>query len=236
MTALINEQTEQQALNERFENAHPQDILKWAADTYDDQLVIVTSFQPTGIVTIHMLQDIAPKIPIVTLDTGLLFAETHKLIHQVEDRFGIQVKRIHPEQTIDEQAQTHGDKLWESHPDFCCTLRKVHPLQNALANYDAWITGLRRDQSLTRANTPIISWDDRHNLIKLCPFATWRESMIWTYINAHELPYNQLHDQNYPSIGCYTCTRAVLDRVDMRVGRWINHGKTECGIHGAKPV
>ena len=234
MTALLIEQNEIQALNEHFETAHPQKILKWAAETYGDNLVIVTSFQPTGVATAHMMQDIAPDATFITLDTGLLFAETHKLIHQLEDRLDIRVKRVRPEQTLKQQAQTHGDNLWETNPDYCCTLRKVRPLENVLTNYDAWITGLRRDQSSSRANTPIISWDSRHGLVKLCPFATWTESMIWTYITAHELPYNELHNQNYPSIGCLTCTNAVTNGSDMRAGRWVNHGKTECGIHGAE--
>lgn len=114
----------------------------------------------------------------------------------------------------------------------CCNLRKTVPLNEALVGYEAWITGLRRDQSAGRAATPIVPWDKKYNKVKLSPFATWTESMIWTYIHAHELPYNTLHDQGYPSIGCYPCTRSVEPgSQDKRAGRWANHTKTECGIH-----
>jgi phosphoadenosine phosphosulfate reductase len=110
-------------------------------------------------------------------------------------------------------------------------MRKVQPLQQALTDYRAWITGLRRDQSSRRASTPIVSWDDRHGLVKICPFSNWTEDMMWTYIHAYDLPYNTLHDRGYPSIGCHTCTRAVDGDGDARSGRWVGHAKSECGIH-----
>ena len=134
--------------------------------------------------------------------------------------------------SIGEQAKSHGANLWEREPDLCCNLRKAVPLDLALSGYDAWITGLRRDQSEGRAHTPVVSWDKKYSKVKLSPFATWTEEMIWTYIHAYELPYNELHDQGYPSIGCYTCTKAVQPGSDdKRAGRWSNHTKTECGIH-----
>lgn len=231
MNALAPEQDVLEELEERFETAYPQDILAWAVEQYGNRLAVVTSFQPTGIVALHMLREVAPELPVMTLDTELLFPETYTLMEQLEDHFGISIHRVKPEQTVAQQAQTYGDALWSHDADRCCDMRKVRPLENALRGHDAWITGLRRDQSTSRANTPIISWDKRHNMIKLSPFATWDESMIWTYIHAHELPYNELHDRGYPSIGCYPCTRAVINGEDARAGRWASLNKTECGIH-----
>ncbi len=214
-----------------FESAHPQEILQWAAAAYRGKLAVVTSFQITGIVTLHMLSKISPETPVLTLDTGLLFPETLRLITELESRLSIQITRITPELTVEAQNETYGIGLWEHEPALCCYLRKVLPLQNTMHSYDAWITGLRRDQSSRRANVPIVSWDDQHQAVKITPFATWTEEMLWTYIHAYDLPYNSLHDRGYPSIGCFPCTRAVEQGEDKRAGRWSGHNKTECGIH-----
>lgn len=218
-------------ISEGFESASPQDILRWASATYGDKLAIVTSFQITGIVTLHMLQDIAPQTPVLTLDTGFLFPETYDLIDTLEQQFNLNLTRVTPRQTTKQQARDYGERLWERNPDRCCHLRKTIPLRDALVGYDAWVTGLRRDQSPSRANTPIISTDTRTGLIKVAPFANWTEDMLWTYIHAYELPYNKLHDMGYPSIGCWSCTKAIGESDDARAGRWSNNSKTECGIH-----
>jgi phosphoadenosine phosphosulfate reductase len=218
-------------LNTRFENEQPQAILAWAVETYGSNLALVTSFQPTGIVTLHMLQAIAPDLPVITLDTANLFPETYGLIEVVQARFRLNLLRVVPELTLAQQAERFGDRLWERNADHCCQLRKTIPLGQALMSYDAWISGLRRDQSASRSATPIIAWDARHDMVKLCPFATWTEGMIWAYIRAHQLPYNPLHDRGYPSIGCYPCTHPMQNGADPRSGRWINNSKTECGIH-----
>ena len=231
MTAIMLEQDTISDISNQLEQSHPQEILQWAVDTYGHWLVVVTSCQPTGIVTLHMMQEIAPDIPVITLDTGVLFPETQALMDRLETRFGIEITRVRPEQTLTEQASQFGDALWESDPNQCCYLRKVRPLRQTLAGYDAWVTGLRRDQSSRRGNTPIVSWDEQYQMVKLCPFATWTESMVWTYLTAHDLPYNALHDRGYPSIGCHTCTQAVPAGSDSRAGRWSGHAKTECGIH-----
>ena len=232
MTAAPHIDTEEISyLQRQLDNADPQEILRWAAEHYGQQLAVVTSFQPTGIVTLHMLSEIAPRTPVITLDTEFLFPETYALTNQVEALFDLNLIRVKPQITISQQAEQYGDKLWQSNPDQCCHMRKTLPLKQALSGYDAWITGLRRDQSSTRANVPVIAWDSRNNLMKLCPFANWTEEMIWIYIQAHELPYNDLHDQGYPSIGCTHCTQAPVDSGDLRSGRWVNHQKTECGIH-----
>lgn len=214
-----------------FEGAYPHEVLHWAAETFGEKLAVVTSFGPTGIVTLHMLSQIAPQTPVLTLDTGLLFEETCELIDAVENRLGMTVTRIRPELSVDEQAAQYGDALWKRDPDKCCFMRKTVPLGRVLDGYAAWIAGLRRDQSPQRALTPIIARDTRYSLLKLNPLATWTEDMVWTYIHAHELPYNKLHDQGYRSIGCRTCTQAAQGEGDSREGRWSWTNKTECGIH-----
>jgi phosphoadenosine phosphosulfate reductase len=223
-------QDEIQHANEKFETSDPADILRWAADTFAEEWAVVTSFQPTGIVTLHMMIDIAPRTPVLTLDTGLLFPEMVALMDDLEARFQLNLIRVTPIQTVEEQNAAYGPNLWEQNPNQCCLLRKVAPLNEALAPYRAWATGLRRDQSARRASTPIVAWDNKHQKIKLCPFATWTEERLWAYIHEYHLPYNPLHDQHYPSIGCWPCTQPVTSS-DKRAGRWANHSKTECGIH-----
>lgn len=226
------------ALNREFETADPKSILRWAVGQYGDRLAIVTSFQPTGIVTLHMLHELerecGVRVPVLTLDTGLLFPETYALIDQVEARFNLNLKRVRPTQSVAEQAFAHGETLWERNPDQCCNLRKVVPLDTALQGYRAWVSGVRRDQSGRGSARIISSQSAQSGRVKLLPFANWDERMIWTYIHAYELPYNTLHDQGYPSIGCApsSCTQAVTaGGRDERAGRWANSNKTECGIH-----
>ncbi|HRE47863.1 MAG TPA: phosphoadenylyl-sulfate reductase [Aggregatilineales bacterium] len=226
-----------ETLNARFADAHPAEILRWAVGEFGQRLATVTSFQPTGIVTLHMLSEFAPNTPVLTLDTGLLFSETYALMNDLEKRLALNLLRLRPAQTVAEQAATHGEALWLRDPDQCCALRKTDLLDRVLGGYGAWLTGLRRDQSEGRAETPIFAWDRKHNNLKIAPFATWTESMVWTYLHAYELPYNTLHDQGYPSIGCYPCTRAVDPASgDKRAGRWAGSAKTECGIHIDKTI
>ncbi len=228
--------TEIQQYAERFERASPFEILSWASERFGAELAIVTSFQVTGIAALHMMQRIAPATPVLTLDTGLLFPETQDLIDQLEARFDLNLRRIKPRQTTAQQARDYGDRLWERNPDRCCHIRKTIPLRDALVDFAAWLTGLRRDQSPQRATTPIISRDARNRSIKIAPFANWSEAAVWQYIREHDLPYNRLHDMAYPSIGCWTCTKAAGDDEAPRSGRWAARGKTECGIHIPLPA
>ncbi len=221
---------------EALEDASPGEILAWASETFGEKLAIVTSFQITGIAALHMLQEIAPRTPVLTLDTGLLFPETIDLIDRLEARFGLDLRRIKPRQTPRQQARDYGDRLWERNPDRCCHIRKTIPLRDALTGFDAWVAGLRRDQSASRAHTPVLSRDSRSGLVKIAPFANWSEDQVRAYIHEHELPYNSLHDMGYPSIGCWPCTKANLDAHDKRGGRWATRGKSECGIHVAPIV
>jgi phosphoadenosine phosphosulfate reductase len=223
---------ELKTLQYQFEIVHPEIVLAWAWEICGNDLAVVTSFQPTGIVTLHMLQNIAPEVDILTVDTDLLFPETYELIEKLTQRFHLNLKILKSPLTVEAQAEQYGAELWKRNPDQCCLMRKKQVIDDGLKNYSGWITGLRRDQSSGRSNVPIIQWDETHLMLKISPFATWTESMMWTYIHAYELPYNTLHDKSYPSIGCYPCTSAVKDGEDARSGRWRNQGKSECGIHG----
>lgn len=213
------------SLNHTFETRDPKAILRWSVNTFGPRLAVVTSFQPTGIVALHMLSELGARPDVLTLDTGLLFPETYALIEQVTERFNLNLKRITPSV---EPLPQGTPPPWQTDPDLCCYQRKVLPLQEALEPYGAWVAGLRRDQN-GRANTPIITI--KHDRVKIHPFANWTQEMAWAYIRAHALPYNPLHDQGYPSIGCWPCTRAVLDGENDRAGRWSGMGKNECGIH-----
>lgn len=222
------------SLNRRFERATPKTILRWAARTYGDKLAIVTSFQPAGIAALHMLTELRDELSIfphiLTLDTGLLFPETYALIETVEQRFGLEIKRVKPAQTVEQQNASYGDSLWVTHPDTCCNLRKVVPLTRALEGYAAWTAGLRRDQP-GRSATPLLSFDTKHGKIKLSPFANWDAETLDVYIQMNGLPVNSLHAQGYPTIGCFPCTQPVAAGDDSRAGRWVGHDKRECGIH-----
>ncbi len=210
---------------------YPEDILHWAATTYGERLAVVTSFQITGIVTLHILHELGLAADVVTVDTGLLFPETYDLMNRLQDRLKFNLVPARAELTVEQQAAQYGDALWSRDPDSCCRMRKVVPLDKALVGYDAWITGLRRDQSKTRSTIQAISWDKRNEKVKISPLADWTEEMVWTYIHAYDLPYNPLHDKGYPTIGCWPCTQAVAEGGDMRAGRWVGSSKTECGIH-----
>lgn len=215
-----------------LEHASPTEIIEWAAATFRPRLVMACSFGgPTGMVLLDMAMRVEPTIPVYFLDTGLLFAETHALIERVRSRYGINPIAVRPAQSVSEQAQTHGEKLWLRDPNACCHLRKVEPQAHFLRDYDAWISGLRRDQSVTRDHTEIVEHDARFGLTKICPLAMWTERMVWTYVRTHDVPYNELHDRGYPSAGCTPCTRAIAAGEDVRAGRWPGFAKVECGLH-----
>lgn len=215
----------------RLEYAQPEEALAWAFDAFRDNIVTGTGFGLSGVALMHMLAKIQPKAVVFYLDTDLLFPETYALKNKLEERLDIEIVRIHPGLSLQEQTRWEGETLWRSDPDRCCFLRKVQPLRRFLASKDAWITGIRRDQALTRRNTAIVEWDETHNLVKINPMASWTETKVREYIRRHDLPYNPLHDEGYPSIGCMPCTKPVKNGQDIRSGRWQGHEKTECGIH-----
>lgn len=221
-------------LNMRFEHSAPQHILGWGLENYGQGLTIGTSFGASGMALMDMALEIQPDVDIFYIDTGYFFPETEALIARAEARYGRTFRRVATPLSVDDQAQQYGPRLYERDPDLCCYLRKVEPLETALKSATAWVTALRRDQSSSRAKTPAVSWNERYNVVKIAPLSMWTEEEIWAYIREHDVPYNQLHDRDYPSIGCWPCTRAVRPGDDPRSGRWFGTSKVECGLHVAR--
>ncbi len=220
-----------QVLNEAFETQTPQDVLAYAIGAYFPDIVLASSFGVEDVVLIDMVHRINPKTPILYLDTDFLFKETYETRDRLIKQYGIAPIQVKSLLTPGQQAEKFGDKLWERRPDECCNQRKVEPLTRALKGYKAWITGIRRELSPTRANAKLVEWDQKFGLVKFNPLARWKTEDVWTYIKLYEVPYNPLHDQNYPSIGCTYCTRPVQPGEDPRAGRWAGFAKSECGLH-----
>ncbi len=202
-----------------IQNLPAKDLLAWAASQHaPDRLGLACSFQKEEAVLIDLLLEVEPQARIYTLDTGVLFPETYANWQAVEQRYGITVEPFRGEWV---------DGLWATEPDRCCALRKVEPLNRALSTLDCWVTGLRREQSPTRADAPKVEWDAKHGLWKLNPLADWTDKDVWRYVMERDLPYNKLHDEDYASIGCTHCTLPGAGRE----GRWAGRDKTECGLH-----
>lgn len=220
-------------LNQQFENADPIEILLWGFETFGDEMVLGTGFGSSGVLLIHFLREHNIDIPIFYLDTNLLFDSTYELRDILEARYNIDITRVTPELSLQEQAERFGDELWKRNPNQCCFYRKVLPLRNYLSNKKAWVTGLRRSQSETRTQARIIEWNEENEVIKINPLANWSGKKVWDSIHHLDLPYNPLHDEGYPSIGCIPCTQPVdaSKESDDRNGRWNGTDKTECGIH-----
>ena len=214
-----------------LEGSSPEAVLHWGFENFGPGIVMATGFGPEGIVLMHLVSQIRPETIVFYLDTELLFAHTYELRDELVKKLGIRFERVHSGISLPEQALRHGDKLWERDPDTCCHIRKVIPQRQFLANYDAWITGIRRDQTAFRANTGLVEWDYANKMVKLNPLAAWTNDQVWDYIHMNTLPYNPLHDYGYPSIGCWTCTKSVTPGEDPRSGRWSGNVKIECGLH-----
>lgn len=208
-------------------------VLEWAYGSYpEDQLVYASSFGAEAIVLIDLIQQIKPDAHIVFLDTGLHFTETYEVIKKMKLRFPqLRIELKQPELSLDEQAAKYGSALWKRDPNQCCNIRKVIPLQETLSAKQAWISGLRREQSPTRAHTEFINKDEKFQNIKICPLIHWSSQEVWAYIRERDLPYNTLHDYQFPSIGCFPCTNPAGADGDSRAGRWSGSSKTECGLH-----
>ena len=209
-----------------LEPASAEEVLRFAVERFHPRLYVACSFQKEASVIMDLLLRIEPEARFFTLDTGVLFDETYATWRRVEEHYGITVDR-YAGISLDEQAERHGQALWNRDHDRCCSIRKVAPLGEALSDVDAWISGLRRDQAAGRANTPKLDWDRKHGLWKLNPLADWTERDVWSYIAANDVPYHPLHDRGYSSIGCTHCTHPGGDRA----GRWAGTDKIECGIH-----
>lgn len=213
-----------------LESQSAQEVLEWALGTFHPRLYFACSFQKTSSVIAHMASQIEPDARFFYLDTDVLFEETYETRDRLADFLGIHFDR-YSNLTIPEQARLYGDELWNRDPDACCGIRKVEPMRRALSEVDCWAAGVRREDSASRAKSPKFGWDKRFGIWKINPLADWTEKDVWNYIREHHVPYNPLHDQNYPSIGCTHCTKPVGPGEDSRAGRWAGASKTECGIN-----
>jgi phosphoadenosine phosphosulfate reductase len=215
---------------EEFENASPETVISWAIQTFPN-ITFACSFGAEDVVLVDMLQKISPKTDIFYLDTDFHFKETYDTRDLMVEKYGLQFIEVKSKLTPEQQAAEHGEELWKSDPTSCCNLRKVEPLTRILSQYEAWITGIRRDQAPTRANAKKVEYDTKFGLVKFNPLASWTSEDVWAYIRANNVVYNPLHDRNYPSIGCEHCTKPVMPGEDPRAGRWAGNEKTECGLH-----
>jgi phosphoadenosine phosphosulfate reductase len=218
-------------VNRLLAGASPQRILRWAVTEFQPRLAMATACGAEGCCLIHMLAEIEPAVRVFNLDTGYQFPETLELRQRIQERYGIEVELVRPEQGVPEYEARHGGPLYRRLPEQCCHDRKIVPLRRALAGDDAWISGIRRDQTPDRARAHRVGWDARFGLVKVNPLLGWTRSDVWRFILDHDVPYNPLHDQGYPSIGCWPCTGPVAEGSGERAGRWPGAARTECGLH-----
>jgi phosphoadenosine phosphosulfate reductase len=217
------------AAGRELEHAPAEEVVRWAATTFGPRFAVTSSMADA--VVIDLVSRIAPGTDVLFLDTGYHFAETIGTRDAVAATYAVNVVTIAPEHTVAEQDAEHGPRLHDRDPDRCCALRKVAPLERALAGYDAWASGLRRDESPARAGTPVVGWDPRRGKVKVNPLARWTQADVDAYVAEHHVLLNPLLQDGYASIGCAPCTRRVADGDDVRSGRWAGLTKTECGIH-----
>jgi phosphoadenosine phosphosulfate reductase len=218
-------------LQSTAETWSPQRVLTWAFDTFGSRVAISSAFGAEGMALIDIASRLRKDFRLFTVDTEFLFPETYALMDQIEQKYQIKIERVFSLLSPDVQENIHGAALWARDPDQCCNLRKVEPLRRKLSELDAWITSIRRDQTSFRKAAGKIEWVEKFGLVKVNPMADWTSKQVWSYLHDHDVPYNSLHDQNYPSIGCTHCTRAVRPGEDPRAGRWPGLNKTECGLH-----
>lgn len=214
-----------------MESKSPQEILHWATQQYGDKLCMATAFGAEGCVLLAMLAEIDNKAYVFNLETGYQFQETLELRDRIEAKYGVNVHYVRSEESVSDMEARFGGPIYQADPDQCCHIRKIVPLHKVVEGYSAWISAIRRDQSEARAGAPIVGWDGKFSLVKVNPLANWTKTDVWNYILKNDVPYNPLHDQGYPSIGCWPCTRAVGAGADDREGRWAGTAKKECGLH-----
>ncbi|MFH8366730.1 phosphoadenylyl-sulfate reductase [Streptomyces sp. NPDC018031] len=213
-----------------LEDAPALEIVRWAADTFGDRFCVTSSMEDA--VVAHLASRARPGVDVVFLDTGYHFPETIGTRDAVAAVMDVNVITLMPRLTVAEQDAEFGPRLHDRDPDRCCAMRKVEPLREGLAGYDAWATGLRRDESATRAGTPVVGWDARRGKVKVSPIARWTQADVDAYVAEHGVLTNPLLTDGYASVGCAPCTRRVLAGEDARAGRWAGRAKTECGLHG----
>jgi phosphoadenosine phosphosulfate reductase len=220
----------------RFESMSPEEVLMWTCDMLPGEAVFSSSLGAEDQVLFDMISRLGLDIPAFTLDTGRLFQETYDLLDRTQKKYGRRIKVYFPKaESVEKMVEEHGINLFRDSVEkrkMCCGVRKLEPLARALAPYDAWICGLRREQADSRGDVDIVGTDD-HGRIKINPLANWTNEQVWDYIHAHDVPYNPLHDKGFPSIGCAGCTRAVCPGESCRAGRWWweQDEHKECGLH-----
>ncbi|HET7482669.1 MAG TPA: phosphoadenylyl-sulfate reductase [Actinomycetota bacterium] len=217
-----------------LEHATPRGIVTWAAESID-RLAVATSFQSSGLVILHLLKDIRPGVPVLFLDTGFHFPETLEFKERITELFDLKIVELRGTHgTVEAQNAQYGEELFRTDPDRCCHINKVEPLQRALEEYDGWISGIRRDQSPLRGETPLIEAQmlpSGNEIMKIHPLAHWTKQQVAAYLQEHEIPTHPLLELGFASIGCWPCTRKIDAGEDERAGRWEGLAKTECGIH-----
>ncbi|KGI79722.1 phosphoadenosine phosphosulfate reductase [Actinopolyspora erythraea] len=223
LRALAEEASEQLA------EAGTPEVLDWAVRTFGENLIVASNMEDASL--IDLVSKVRPGVDVLFLETGYHFAETLGTRDAVSQTYDVNIINATPEQTVEQQDATEGPRLYERDPGRCCHLRKVVPLRDTLARYEAWITGLRRVDSPTRADTPLVTWDERNNLVKVNPLAAWTDEDMDNYIAEHNVLVNPLVPAGYPSIGCQPCTAKPAPGSDRRSGRWAGSTKTECGLH-----
>lgn len=217
-------------VSDGLEGKGPEAALRWVVENFGrDEFTLASSFAEC--VLVDMLVKLKPDARVFYLDTGLLFKETLDVVERVEKKYGIKVERYSSRVSLQDMEKEYGPELWKRDPDRCCGIRKISVQREALSGFKVWITGIRREQAPTRANTPVVAWDGKFNLIKVCPLVNWTKKQVWDYVCQNDVPYNKLLDQGYPSIGCRPCTNPVKPGEDPRSGRWAGFNKTECGLH-----
>lgn len=227
-------------LNEQFKGKSAEEVLGYFLREYKGKIGLASSLSIEDQAITSMICDIDKSCKIFTLDTGRLFPETYSLISKTKDRFGKQIEVYFPDyKAVESMVGEHGVNLFYESVELrkrCCHVRKIEPLKRAFEGLEVWICGLRREQSVTRADNQVVEWDEGNGMIKINPLIDWSESQVWDYIKSHQIPYNVLHDKGFPSIGCQPCTRAVKEGEDIRAGRWWweNPEQKECGLHNRK--
>ncbi len=224
-------------MNKKFQDSLPTEVLQHFIKNFKGRIALSSSMSAEDQVLTKLVTDIDKSVKIFTLDTGRLFPETYSLIDRTNSFFGIKILIYFPDnKAVEEIVSKKGMNLFYNSIEdrkLCCKIRKIEPLKRAFKGLKVWICGLRREQSITRNEMNIIEWDNTNNLIKLNPLINWTESQVWDYVNLHSIPYNKLHDESFPSIGCQPCTRAIKSGEDLRAGRWWweNPESKECGLH-----
>ena len=224
-------------LNSALENANSHEVLNIVIKEFGDKIVFASSLGAEDQVITEMIAGIDKHVKIFTLDTGRLFPETYETLERTTNRYGIPIEVYFPDfRHIEEMVRSRGINLFYESVEnrkLCCHIRKIEPLNRAFIGMEAWICGLRREQSITRQDMKLVEWDDQNKLIKINPIIDWTETEVWNYIAEKNIPYNKLHDKGFPSIGCQPCTRAIQPGEDIRAGRWWweSPQNKECGLH-----